>query len=135
MSIPRHKLAVAVMVLNQDNQILLVKGYSRGWEFPGGYVGEGESIKAAAVREVKEESGIDIELTKFFGIDQDVVRSTCVILLGGIPISGQLAVSDENSEVGYFPVDEAMSKITLKSFKDRMIRCLNEIEKPFLFEI
>lgn len=39
---------------------MLIKGPSRGWEMPGGIVGEGKSLKDAAVREPKEESGIDI---------------------------------------------------------------------------
>jgi 8-oxo-dGTP diphosphatase len=133
-SIPSHRLAVAVMVLDKDNKVLLVKGY-RGWEFPGGYVGEGESIKEAAIREVKEESGITIQLTKFCGIDQVVVKSTCVFLFEGKPIGGKLTTSDESSEVGYFTFDEAMSKITLKVFQDRIIRCLNKREHPFINEI
>lgn len=135
MTIPSHKLAVAVMVLTRDNKMLLVKGYTRGWEFPGGYVEKGESIKAAAIREVKEESGIEIQLTRLCGIDQDIARSTCVVLFEGKPISGELARSDESLEVGYFTFEEAMSKITWGTFKDRLMRCLNENEPPFVIEI
>lgn len=134
LSIPKHRMAAAVMVLDKDNKVLLVKGY-RGWEFPGGYVGEGESIKEAAIREVEEESGINIQLTKFYGIDQIVAKSTCVFLFEGKPISGKLTPSDESLEVGYFSFDEAMHKITLKAFQDRIIRCLNEKEHPFVNEI
>ncbi|MFX3623578.1 MAG: NUDIX hydrolase [Ectobacillus sp.] len=135
MAIPRHKLAVAVMVINESNQVLLVKGYVRGWEFPGGYVGENESIKAAAVREVKEESGLDVELTKFFGIDQDIHRSTCIVLFGAKPVGGELKNSEESLAVGYFSIDEAMNRITNQAFKDRLSRCLNEKEYPFVSEI
>ncbi|MEH7564048.1 NUDIX hydrolase [Priestia megaterium] len=45
-----QKLAVAVMVVNQDHHVLLVKNHRRGWEFPGGFVEAGESIKDAGIR-------------------------------------------------------------------------------------
>jgi 8-oxo-dGTP diphosphatase len=135
MVIPWHKLAVAVMVINQENKLLLVKAYSRGWEFPGGYVDTGESIKVAAIRDVKEESGIDIELTKLCGIEQDIARSTCVFLFQGKPVSGELSCSDEHLDVGYFSVEEAIRKIILKSFKQRVIRCLQQDSLPFVIEL
>lgn len=129
----RHKLAVAVMVVTNDNKILLVKG-QRGWEFPGGYVDVCESLKEAAIREVKEESGIDVLLTKFSGIDQFISKSTCVILFMGKPISGKLTTSNESSEVGYFTIDEAINKITLKIYQERIMNCINT-DYPFINEI
>lgn len=60
---PKHILSAATVVLNDNNQILLLKGPRRGWELPGGQVEEGESLSDAAVRETKEETGIDIEMT------------------------------------------------------------------------
>ena len=133
--IPKHKLAVAVMVINQENKLLLVKSYGRGWEFPGGYVETGESIKEAAVREVKEESGIDIELTRFSGIEQDIARSTCIFLFQGKTVNGELSCSDEHLEVRYFTVEEALKKIILKSFKQRVIRCLQQDSQPFVIDL
>jgi 8-oxo-dGTP pyrophosphatase MutT (NUDIX family) len=50
-----------------DGELLLIKGPRRGWEMPGGQVEEGESLSQAALRETKEESGIDIEIVKFCG--------------------------------------------------------------------
>lgn len=77
MTIPKHIVSAAAIVLNDKGEILLIKGPRRGWEMPGGQVEEGESIKDAAVRETKEESGIDIEVTKFCGIFQNVKGSIC----------------------------------------------------------
>lgn len=135
MSIPRHKLAIACMVWNDKNQILLVKNHTRGWEFPGGYVDQGESLKTAAVREVKEESGIDIQLTGFYGIDQNVADSTCIVIFEGKAIGGKLTHSDENQEAGFFSIAKAYKMIKLAAFKDRIKRCLNQKEHPFLNEI
>lgn len=91
------------MVINHEKKILLVEGNLRGWEFPGGYVQRGESIQAAAIREVKEESGIDIHITKFLGVEQNIEKSTVVIILKGKLVGGKLTISDENQDVGFFP--------------------------------
>jgi 8-oxo-dGTP diphosphatase len=113
------------MVVNEENDFLLVKS-RRGWEFPGGYLEDGEAIKAAAIREVKEESGIEIELINSLGVEQDLEKSTCVFLFRGRPISGELKCSNETEDVGYFSLQEVMKMITIAHFKERVIRCLNE---------
>ncbi|NGQ93623.1 NUDIX hydrolase [Brevibacillus sp. SYP-B805] len=135
MAFSGYKLAVAVMVVDQENHVLLVKGRQRGWEFPGGYVAAGESIAHAAIREVKEESGVDIDLTRLCGIEQDIELSTCVVLFEGKPISGALALSDESLDVGYFTIEEALNKITVQTFKERIIRCFHTNKPPFVVEI
>lgn len=65
---PKHFVSAATIVINDKNEILLIKGPMRGWEMPGGVVELGESLKDGAIRETKEETGIDVEITKFCGI-------------------------------------------------------------------
>jgi 8-oxo-dGTP diphosphatase len=133
--IPSHSLAVAVYVLDEKNNILLVKGYRRGWEFPGGYVSRGESIRAAAIREVKEESGIDIVLSRTLGVEHDMNRSISVFVFEGKMIGGKLATSNENDDVGFFSYEEAMKKIKLQNFKDRLYKCVHDKESPYIIEL
>jgi 8-oxo-dGTP diphosphatase len=123
-----------VMVIDADDQLLLVKNNYRGWEFPGGFVDKGESIKNAAIREVKEESGIDIHLTNFLGIEQEVAKMKSVIIFRGVPVGGGLATSKESKDVGFFSIDEAMSKIRVAVFRERIVRCLDKGEVPFIIE-
>ncbi|MEK3822371.1 NUDIX hydrolase [Cytobacillus sp. FSL W8-0315] len=122
------------MVLNEQKEVLLIKGPRRGWEMPGGQVEEGESLKDAAIRETKEETGIDIEVLKFCGVYQNVSDSICNTLFLGKPIGGELRTSPESLEVGFFPVKKALEMVTWKNFWQRIEFCLNEKLHPFYIE-
>lgn len=96
MTPPKHIVSAATIVLNEQGHILLIKGPRRGWEIPGGQVEEGESLKEAAIREAKEESGIDIQVLKFCGVFQNVDRSICNTLFLGKDIGGEPTTSSES---------------------------------------
>ncbi len=128
---PKHIVSAATIVINEQGEILLIKGPKRGWEMPGGQVEEGESLKDAAVREAKEETGIDIEVLKFCGIFQNVNRSICNTLFLAKPVGGELTTSTESLEVGFFPIEEALKMVTHKNFRERIEKCLDESSQPF----
>ncbi|HET6872292.1 MAG TPA: NUDIX hydrolase [Sporolactobacillaceae bacterium] len=131
---PKHIVSAATIVVNDENEILLIKGPRRGWEMPGGQVEEGESLKDAAIRETKEESGIDIEILKFCGIFQNVGKSICNTLFLAKPVGGVPTTSSESLEVGFFPIDEALEMIAWKNFRQRIEYCLDEKRHPFYVE-
>ncbi|MEJ9216796.1 NUDIX hydrolase [Paenibacillus glucanolyticus] len=134
MSPPKHIVSAAAIVINDNNEILLIKGPRRGWEMPGGQVEEGESLSKAAIRETKEESGIDIEIIRFCGIFQNVGNSICNTLFLAKPIGGELTPSSESLETGFFPIEEALAMITWKDFKKRIEYCLRAEVQPFCIE-
>lgn len=131
---PKHIISAATIVINDKNEILIIKGPQRGWEMPGGQVEEGESLKEAAIRETKEESGIEIEVIKFCGVFQNVSGSICNTLFLAKPIGGKLTTSSESLDVGYFSIEEALEMVTWKNFKQRIEYCLNENIHPFYIE-
>lgn len=67
-----HFVSVAGLVTNQKNEVLLVKNPLRAWEFPGGMVEPGETLQEALKREIFEESGIHVIITRFIGIYKNV---------------------------------------------------------------
>ena len=109
--------SVNVVVTNDQGQILLIRRSDNdNWAVPGGAIDLGESMTQAAVRETKEESGIDCEIAGLVGIYTDPrhiilytsngeARQEFSILLTARPVGGQPTPSDESSEVRW--VDRA----------------------------
>ena len=61
--------ATAVVIVNENNEVLLQKRTDNNlWGLPGGLLELRESISEGALREVKEETNLDVKLTKFIGI-------------------------------------------------------------------
>lgn len=131
---PKHIVSAAAIIVNDKNEIVLIKGPRRGWEMPGGQVEEGESIRDAAIRETKEECGLDIVVTRFCGVFQNVNSSICNALFLGKAIGGELKTSPESLEVGFFPIHEALQMVTWKNFRQRIEHCLDETMHPFYVE-
>jgi 8-oxo-dGTP diphosphatase len=77
-SIAWSRVVAACVIKDSEGKYLLVqearpKVYGL-WNLPAGHVDKGESIESAAVRETKEESGLDVELLEKIGIWQDKVE-------------------------------------------------------------
>lgn len=60
-------VTVDIIIEYEDGIVLIKRKYPpEGWALPGGFVDYGESLEAAAIREAKEETGLDIELIRQF---------------------------------------------------------------------
>ncbi|TLS37047.1 NUDIX hydrolase [Pseudalkalibacillus caeni] len=131
---PKHIVSAATIVVNEQREILLIKGPRRGWEMPGGQVEEGESLKEAAIRETKEETGIDIEDLQFCGVFQNVKGSICNTLFLAKPVGGTLTTSPESLEVGFYPIEQALEMVTFMNFRERIEYSLDKNTHPFYIE-
>lgn len=131
---PLHIVACAVVVLNDKGELLLVKTPRRGWECPGGQVEAGESLRDAAIREVREESGVEIEILKFCGVFQNLSKGICANLFLGRPVGGSPRPSDETVDAGWFPLATALPVVTWSNYRMRIEFCLDSAKHPFLVE-
>ena len=128
-----HLVSVAALVTNEKNEILLVKSPWRGWEYPGGLIEPGESFETALKREVREESGVEVEITGFVGICKNVARNIVNIDFTARYTGGSLTTSEESTEVGWFSPEEAMKIITFPLTKKRLTNMLSGDKTVHLF--
>jgi ADP-ribose pyrophosphatase YjhB (NUDIX family) len=110
--------SVNVVVTNADGDVLLIRrSDNQNWAVPGGAIGPGESMVQAAIRETKEESGIDCSITGLVGIYTDPkhvilytsngeARQEFSILLTARTTGGAPGPSDKISEVRWVPRED-----------------------------
>lgn len=123
-------LAVIVAVID-DNKILLTKREDfEVWCLPGGGVEDGESLAEAGIREAKEETGIDVELTSLVGVYSRVGgmwNDVHAVLFRARPIGGELKLQPgETIEVAYFPFDQIPEEL-LYGHQQRILDAINDV--------
>ncbi|MGI5864060.1 MAG: NUDIX domain-containing protein [Myxococcales bacterium] len=99
-----------------DGRIVLVRRRNppHGWALPGGFVDEGEALAAAAVREAKEETGLDVELvTQLFTYSEPRrdPRQHTVSTVFVARASGEPRGADDADEATGFPLDRLPSPL------------------------
>ena len=128
-----HFVSVAGLVTNDQGDILLIKSPRRGWEYPGGMVEPGETLQDALRREVKEESGIEVEIVGFVGLCKNVEKDVVNIDFLCKAIGGQLTTSDESAEVQWVKREEALGMVTFPLTRKRLANMLSESEQVCCF--
>jgi ADP-ribose pyrophosphatase YjhB (NUDIX family) len=115
--------AASAIVVDDAGRILLHRRQDNNkWALPGGKMEFGETLAGCAVREVKEETGLDVEVTGIVGIysdpkhvfeyDDGEVRQEFSICFETHIAGGTLAVSDESFEVA-FHTPEAVEQLPM----------------------
>jgi ADP-ribose pyrophosphatase YjhB (NUDIX family) len=104
------KLAVGTVISDDRDRIVLVRraiepGYGK-WVFPGGYVDRGEEVQAAAVREAREEAGLDVRIDRLINIYSYAGRTPVIVVYAATAVGGSLACDDEGLEARYFEPHE-----------------------------
>lgn len=108
------------IVLNEHNEVLLCHRRDKDlWNLPGGALESGEAPWETVVRELKEETGLEVSIDKFVGVYSTLATSTgdnqltftylCKI------IGGALKKTDESNEVRYFSHDELPAATFVKN--------------------
>ena len=100
------KVAVGTVITNATGEIALVRrsiepGYGK-WVFPGGYVDRGEKPQSAAVREAREEAGLEIRLEGLIDIYAYEGATPIVIVYAAAVVGGQLCAADESLDADWY---------------------------------
>jgi ADP-ribose pyrophosphatase YjhB (NUDIX family) len=134
--------SVNVVVVNDAGEILMIRRSDNdNWAVPGGAIDLGESVAQAAVRETREESGIDCETTGLVGIYSDPrhvilytsngeARQEFSIVLTARPVAGTPTPSEESTEVAWVPASRVLSLTMDRSMRLRINDYLRGAPSP-----
>jgi len=100
------KIAVGTIIKTDNDRLVLVRraiepGYGL-WVFPGGYVDRGEPLTSAAIREAREECGLDVRLDGLVNIYSYPGRAPVIVVYAATALGGTLCVDDEGLETAEF---------------------------------
>ena len=136
--------SVNVVVTNSAGELLLIRRSDNdNWAVPGGAIDLGESMVQAAVRETREETGIECEVTGLSGIYTDPehvilytsngeVRQEFSVVLIARAIGGQLSASSETSEARWVRLDEVTTYQMDQSMRLRVGHLLEKRAIPYI---
>jgi 8-oxo-dGTP diphosphatase len=121
------KIAVGTIIRLPDQRVILVRraiepGYGK-WVFPGGYVDRGEEIQLAAIREAREEAGVEVHLDHLINIYSYAGRTPIIVVYAATWVAGDLAVDDEGLEAQAFdenaiPWDDLAFRSTQEALRE-----------------
>ena len=96
---------VGALIINNKKEILLVKSHkwlNNKYSVPGGHVEIGESFEEAIIREVKEETGLDIKITRLIGLYSSATNPVVLAVYSSEVIGGKLYAGSETDAVGKY---------------------------------
>jgi ADP-ribose pyrophosphatase YjhB (NUDIX family) len=142
---PANRLvpAASAVVVDQAGRILLHRRDDNElWSIPGGAMEVGERIADTAAREVKEETGLEVQPEALVGIYTDPrhvveysdgeVRQQFSVCFACRVVGGDLAVSDESLEVGFFSPAEIQTMPMHESIRLRIRHYLEHRSQPVI---
>ena len=121
------KVAVGTIIDDGEGRVVLVRraiepGYGK-WVFPGGYVDRGEPVLAAALREAREECGLDVRIEGLIDVYSYAGRTPIILVYAAVRTAGELTCDEEGLEACWFapgdvPWDDLAFRSTYEALRD-----------------
>ena len=109
----KFTISAGAMIINDQRQILLLNHVLRprsGWGLPGGFINRGEQAEEAVRREVREETSLEMENLRLYGMR--TIRRHIEILFIAKPIGMAKVMSREIYELGWFDANSLPEDMT-----------------------
>ena len=120
---------VTATIVEQDDKLLMVRRkYDPGkglWCLPTGFIETGETPEESAVREIREETGLKVELTGIYdswSTDEDPRTPVVCFAFTARVIGGELRAGDDASEAAFFSLDETPRDLAFETHRRAIAR-------------
>lgn len=120
-------MGVAVVVVERDELLLVRRAYGAKageWCIPCGHVGWGEDVRKAAVRELAEETGLEVELDRVLDVHSNMwrpERQTVGIWFLGRRVGGELRAGDDADDARFVALHRVGTDVALAFETDQLV--------------
>lgn len=113
MSTPKHSVSVAGIVIDENNRVLLIQRRDNGhWEPPGGVLELNETFEQGVIREVREETGLQVGVERLTGVYKNMRRNIVALVFRCHVEAGKEITTSESQRVEWMTLDKAASAMT-----------------------
>ena len=123
---PRHSVSIAGVITDDHGRALLIqRADNHRWEPPGGVLELGESIPDGLRREVREETGLDVEPVALTGVYKNMTRGIVALVFRCKITGGDLTTNDEASAFRW-ATDAEVAHLTEEAYAVRVVDALHD---------
>ncbi len=127
---PRHSVSVAAVITDEHGRALLIQRRdNERWEPPGGVLELGESIHDGLRREIREETGLDVEPDALTGVYKNMTRGIVALVFRCTATGGELTVNEEVTAFRWATPAE-VSDLTAEAYAVRILDALRDHGAP-----
>ncbi|TYB67750.1 NUDIX domain-containing protein [Nonomuraea sp. PA05] len=117
----RHSVSVAGVILDGHGRALLTQRRdNHHWEAPGGVLERDEDILTGLTREIREETGLEVEPVALTGVYKNMTRAIVALVFRCHIVAGRLTATDETRAARWVTADEVRSLAT-EAFAVRVV--------------
>ncbi|GLW05460.1 NUDIX hydrolase [Microtetraspora sp. NBRC 13810] len=125
-----HSVSVAGVIVDDQGRALLTQRRDNGhWEAPGGVLERDEDITSGLLREIREETGLDVEPIALTGVYKNMTRGIVALVFRCKVISGHLTETDETRAFRWVTAGE-VGQLASEAFAVRVLDAMHHTQPP-----
>ena len=127
---PRHSVSVAAVVTDDNDRVLVIQRRDNGaWQLPGGVLELDESPDAGVRREVREETGVDVEPQRLTGVYKNMNLGVVALVFRARVVAGTPTTKEESADVAWWTADQVAADMS-EAFAVRILDALRNDPTP-----